>query len=83
MDRPADAARWTGQTLAWFDEGEAIAESERRTASELTARRRGRAGTFFAVLILLAILGAAGALAARHLGLVSFDLPWGLTLPWE
>jgi hypothetical protein len=82
MDRSVDAARFTRQTLTWFEEGELLAASERATAAELTAQR-GRAGFAVGVLIALALLGCAAVLAARHFGLVAFELPWGLTFPWE
>ncbi len=75
MDRPADAAKFTGQTLAWFEQGEALAASEVATAAELRARR-GRVRIALGIVVVCAILGFAAVLVARHYGL-TFELPLG------
>lgn len=81
MEHDVDAAKFTGQTLAWFDEGEAQAESERATAAE-RAGDRGGFGRFLLILLVLAALGFGGVLVARELG-YAVELPWELSLPWE
>jgi hypothetical protein len=81
MDHDADAAKFTGQTLAWFDEGEAQAASERDTIAELRGEP-SRLGRFLVVLVLLAAVGFASVLVAQRLGFAA-SLPWELSLPWE
>ena len=82
MDRTADAANFTGETLAWFEQGEVIAANEISTAAELNAQRR-RTRLAFGVVVVFALLGIAGVLGASYLGLLSLELPWGLSLPWQ
>jgi hypothetical protein len=81
MDRTSDAASFTGETLAWFDEGEQLAASERAAVAEQPAARR-RFVRALGVLFALAIAGFAGVLVARHFGL-TIELPVDLRLPWE
>jgi ferric-dicitrate binding protein FerR (iron transport regulator) len=81
MDQTRDAASFTGQTLAWFDQGEAQAAMECETAAERPVpRRRVRRAVGF--LLVIAIAGLGGVLVARHYG-VPIDLPADLRLPWE
>ena len=82
MDRTADAAKFTGETLAWFEQGEVLAANEISTAAALNARRR-RTRLAFGFIVACTLLGAAGALGASYLGLLSLELPWGLSLPWQ
>jgi hypothetical protein len=89
MQRTVDAANFTGQTLAWFEEGEVLAASERAAAAEPTLYiRRRRSHPFFTalvVLMVLALLGFAGILAADYFGIaLPFELPWEIKkLPWN
>jgi hypothetical protein len=55
MAHTAESVRFTRQTLSWFDEGEAIAASERETAAEL-ASEPDRVRYALGVAIVLAIL---------------------------
>ena len=54
MAHTAQSVRFTRQTLSWFDEGEAIAASERETAAEL-AGEPGRVRFVLGVAIVLAL----------------------------
>jgi len=80
MDHTRDATGFTGETLAWFDEGEELAALERDEAAEGLHSRR-RVGLAVGVLVALAIAGFAAVLIARHYGLI--DLPAELRLPWD
>jgi hypothetical protein len=74
MDRSFDAAKFTGETLAWFEEGEQAAANELALAAELDAEP-GRWRWAFRVVAVSTIIGIAAFLVARHFEL-SFQLPW-------
>ena len=78
MDHTRDAASFTGQTLAWFDQGEEAAASERDAAAEQDAAGR-RLWPVLVFLLALALVGFAAVLLASHYGLI--DLPAELRLP--
>lgn len=54
MAPTAESVRFTRQTLSWFDEGEAIAASEREAAAELVGEP-GRVRVVLGVAIVLAL----------------------------
>lgn len=89
MHRTVDAANFTGQTLAWFEEGEVLAASERAAAADPTLhirrrRRRHPFRTAFVVLTVFAVLGFAGVVAADQMGVaLPFEVPWDVQLPWS
>jgi hypothetical protein len=79
MNRTSNPS-FTGQTLRWFEEGEAIAAYERAAAERRARRRRGRLGSALGMLVALAIVGFVAIVVAQHYGLMS-ELPWEIQLP--
>lgn len=59
MAHTAESVRFTRQTLSWFDEGEAIAASERETAAELAGEpRRVRFALGMAIVLAIVVVAA-------------------------
>jgi hypothetical protein len=82
------AANFTGQTLAWFQEGEDLENHAREVAAKKDAEartRKGRLRLAIGLTLLAAALAAIAVIVAYQLGYVPDlpDLPDGWQWPWQ
>lgn len=78
MTRSSSVGNFTGETLAWFREGEELEVGTRTVPDEVA--RPGRLRVALQLVLLVALLGVLAALVAPQFGL-ALDLPW--EIPWE
>jgi hypothetical protein len=82
MQRTHGVSNFTGETLAWFRQGEAIETDARRSALIRRQRQRAARRVMVELGLFAVLVGVLCLIVSQQLGL-TLDVPWDVSFPFR